>query len=389
MSKEEDNIEESSLELPEITAKEEESIIIPKELSSAPEDVKECYMKWVALDREVRGDSRRFFVFVDQASGESRQVDLMGLPGRTQQLARSRNISESDLKVLDVLVDEFHHKKILKSKLGFKWKAYTRPRTGKSIMEWCGADIIDYYSKYMNESEIISLLEKKGYVVNESMLLKFFTDNKITIDRKRLEWIKTVKDHYLATDAGRMETLAILHGKFMNIFSDLSGKDLNSSIRAEMKSISAEIRGILEQARRELKGEEVKLTIDGKIDVSASIRAASMIHELSKKIPLHIIPVYMVAAKMGMNPNHILTSLVTSFYKDFNGFSRLTVDKQPMLTNDIIRNYNWDEIRMYHENLQDVESVDYEELPVLRQEQAKSKREILLGLLKDKTGDSK
>jgi len=244
----------------------------------------------------------------------------------------------------------------------------------------------------MTHEEIKEYLEKEGYNITTHHLYKFFIKHKDTIDKKRFEFLKTAKDHYLATDAGRMETLAILHAKFMKIFNDLYATPNPSiSTRQELKSISGEIRGIIEQARKEIKGEELKLTIDGRIDINASLAASETIQDISKHIPIQMIPIYLVAAKQGISPHNLLTSLTTSFYKDYNGYGKLKKGTPP-LTNDLIRNYNWDEIRIYQEKKKSDDTKedqsDYEEMPAEQVKVISNKRELLLKILNDRSDEN-
>jgi len=107
--------------------------------------------------------------------------------------------------------------------------------------------------------------------------------------------------------------------------------------------------------------------------------------------------VYLVAAKARLDPHMLLTSLVTGFYKDYNGFGPMTGEGRPPITNDIIRNYNWDEIKRYHKDKQDKKEregerdvyVEYEEMPFAKQAQVKTKRERLMEMLNENKNDGK
>lgn len=362
-------------------------ILLPKELDEAPEEIKAFYIKWLEVGERSQHHPKRYFQFVNRGTGAVEQIDLLGLPGRIQMLAKEKNIDPTELPLLDSLVKEFIAMKTEKTVLRWKWGNWLKPRMGKDVFDWRKADILDMYARYMTHDEIKAFLEKEGYNISSHHLYKFFIKHKDTIDKKRFEFLKTAKDHYLATDAGRMETLAILHAKFMRIFNDLYAvPNPSMSTRQELKSISGEIRGIIEQARKEIKGEELRLTIDGKIDINASLAASETIQDISKRIPIQMIPIYLVAAKQGISPHNLLTSLTTSFYKDYNGFGKLKGGTPP-LTNDIIRNYNWDEIRIFHQedrSTEQFESIDvYEAVPEAQVEAIMDKRELLLKMLNE------
>jgi len=361
-------------------------VILPREFDDAPEDIKQLYINWLQLGKETREHPRRYFQFVNSKTKEVESVDTLLFNGMAVKRAKEKNISPTDLTSLEDLCKEMEERKHQKSRLKFAWLKWIRPRLGKDIFDWRKADIIDEFAKYKTFEEVEEILKNWGYQTDSVLIYKFFLKNKDTIDRKRMEFIRSAKDHYLATDAGRVETLSILYSKFMAIFNDLySKKDRDTTqIRTELKGISQEIRAIIEQVRKEIKGDEVKLTIDGKIDVNATLMAASTITDISKKVPIHLIPVYLTAAKQHINPHIILTALTSSFYSQFNGFSKLSTNLVPT-TMDLIRNYDWNEIEQYQRSKPDssIQDVSYEELPLKDTQKVQSNRDKLLEIIKN------
>ena len=361
-------------------------VILPREFDDAPEDIKQLYINWLQLGKETREHPRRYFQFVNSKTKEVESVDTLLFNGVAVKRAKEKNISPTDLTSLEDLCKEMEERKHQKSRLKFAWLKWIRPRLGKDIFDWRKADIIDEFAKYKTFEEVEEILKNWGYQTDSVLIYKFFLKNKDTIDRKRMEFIRSAKDHYLATDAGRVETLSILYSKFMAIFNDLySKKDRDTTqIRTELKGISQEIRAIIEQVRKEIKGDEVKLTIDGKIDVNATLMAASTITDISKKVPIHLIPVYLTAAKQHINPHIILTALTSSFYSQFNGFSKLSTNLVPT-TMDLIRNYDWNEIEQYQRSKPDssIQDVSYEELPLKDTQKVQSNRDKLLEIIKN------
>jgi hypothetical protein len=371
----------------------EGTVVLPQELEEAPKDIQEAYVRWVEFGISSKNNPRRYFTFINQETKELEQIDAMSPNGVAVKRSKQKNISLQDLKMLRDLCDEMEDLKVQKSRLKRKWLKWVRPRMGRDVFDWRKAQIIDMFAKYAHFDEVKKNLEEMGYVVQIDHVYKFFLNNKDVIDKKRTEFIRSARDHYLATDAGRMETLAMLHSRFMELFN--TAYNSISPNKAELRALSQEIRAIIEQARKEIKGEEVKLTIDGKIDINASIQAAATIQDISKRIPINIIPIYLVAVKQGINPNQILASLVSSFYKDFNGFNRLNTKGQVPTTMDIIRNYDWNEINRFHEQKKEevIETVEYEEMAFAEVQKVQTKREKLLELinsqLADKPGESK
>lgn len=354
---------------------------MPSELAEAPEDIRQAYLDWAAWSEKSSRDPRRYFQFVNTVSHELEQVDAYALSGSVLKRAKEKNISKEDLRRLVCICDEMHAMRMQKSLLRRKWMAFITERHGKDVFDWRRAEILDMYARFCTAEEIRRKLDKEGYSTTTEGLYKFFLNNKEAIDRKRSEFIRSAENHYLATDAGRMETLAMLHGKFMELFNDAFGQTKHST--AELTRLSQELRAIIDQARKEIKGEEIKLTLDGKIDVTASIQAAQTIQDISKKLPINIIPIYLVAVKQGINPNTILSQLVGSFYKDFNGFNRLNAAGPAPTTMDIIRNYDWNDIQRHHAAKAEQVVVDttFEELPFAETVKVQSKREKLMALI--------
>lgn len=382
--KEEDKFAEN----PVIERDESGLIQLPEVLKGAPDNIIELYMKWLGMTEVIANEKSRYFNFVSQKTGAVETVDAMNWENRAIQLAKAKGMSDEEVPRLKNLCRKMLDLKLQKGRLNSGWMAWVRPRMGRDVFDWKKAEIMEWYAKYSNHDEVKKNLEAAGYVVSINDVIKFFLNNRDTIDKKRIEFIRSSKDHYLATDAGRMETLAMLHAKFMQLFNDsyaTAKPDKNM-----LKALSQEIRAIVEQARKEIKGEEVKLTVDGHIDINASMQATLTIQDISKKMPIHIIPIYLVAAKMGIDPHSLLGSLTNSFYRKFNGFGVMDKNASVPNTIDIIRNYDWNEISQYHRDKPiggDATIVDYEDIPFAEANKVQSKREKLQEILKSQRDD--
>ena len=355
---------------------------IPEELKDAPEEIKSVYIKWLEMTDLMKNDKSRYFSFVNQVTKDIEHIDCCGFVGVPVKRALAKNIGDTDLVRMKEICQVMDDYKSQKARYKFKWLSYVRPLRGKSVYDWKKAEILDLFGHYCTHEEVKIKIGEWGYTTGIDTVYKFFLRNKDIIEKKRTEFIRSSKDHYLATDAGRMETLAMLHAKFVKLFTDIS--NLPDIKKDDLLAYSREIRAIVEQARKEIKGDQILLTIDGKIDINASIQASQTIQEISRKIPINMIPVYLVAAKMNLNPNMIMTSLVNSFYKDFNGFKKLNNHGQPPQTMDLIRNYDWNEISTYQktkplERTDDL--VEYEEIPFKQAELVKTKRQQLLEMI--------
>lgn len=367
-------------------------IKLPQELENAPENIKQEYAKYIELCNKIDNNTDRYFNFVNQENGEAEMVDLMGLSGRIQNLAKKRNISDEDFALLESKVDGFQQLKYDKGRLKIKWQSWARPIIGKDVFQWKKAELIDLYSKYYTHTEIKQFLNNDGYEININNLYNFYITNKETIDKKRMEYITTSTDFYIATETGRLETLSMLHNKLLDCFKRIAELSDSKDNRLELRQLTTSICNVLEHARKEIKGDELKLTIDGKIDITASVSANQTIRDITKKIPINLIVVYLVAAKAGQDPSMLLTSLINSFYREFNGFGVINETGKPPDTAELIKNYDWQQIKSYQKQIEDYPIkigtvVEYEEIPIIKKDVAKTKREKLLEILGRQSGN--
>ena len=192
-------------------------------------------------------------------------------------------------------------------------------------------------------SDIIKIMkEEEQYSFSQDELIRFYAKHKTEIENKRSAYIASSKEYKIANEAGRLQILN-------NILVDLNLKyNRYMTLGREDKalSFSREIRNILEQARKEIKGNDLKLTVDGKIDVVASLHGQTNIESDLRKLSINSIVIGVVAAKAGLNPAVIIHQLATSYYKDFNGFNKNILGNQDiMLPGDIIRGADWNELR--------------------------------------------
>ena len=212
---------EDNKENPVVSNQGENSLIeLPTELQHAPPEIQEYYRKWIEIDEKITHHPDRYFMFKSLITNDIETVDLRGLPGRVQAIAVSKGISEADLKLLDKQVVIFQGLKTTKQRYNMKWKGWLR-KQGDGVFDWKKAEIVEMFGRYMTNEEVREKLMEDGYEVTNLELVKFLTVNKAAINKKKLEFVNSAKDHFLATDAGRMESLAMLHGKFLKLFNDL------------------------------------------------------------------------------------------------------------------------------------------------------------------------
>lgn len=200
-------------------------------------------------------------------------------------------------------------------------------------------EVLDMLGKFYTFEEVHKVITKKwGYVMPLHNIAKWSKQFEPEIDKRKAEYILRHKDFRIATDTGRLEVLNQQLSHWQDKFDELGAENASNMVLK-----------ILEQARREVKGNELHLTIDGKIDINATIQAHNNIMEISQRLPINMLVVGLTAAKQGLNPLNIMTALATSYYSVHNGFNgRLTGDEEIQPPINLIKNYNWIDMEQKH-----------------------------------------
>lgn len=347
---------------------------LPDYMRGQPDDVQEAYIEYEATKLYWESYPDRYFHFTNKR-GEDVAVDtnpvqirmmVKRLGGTDEQAAAA--VEHRNKHALPIIRKLSACKGKIKGIFGTKYSV--------AIVE--NADeIVDLFAQFYTVEDIINVMKaKKGYQISATLLKVFYQDNRETIERRKLKFVNSKKDFFIATETGRLQVLNDLLLKWRLKFSE-----------EEKVSYSSEIRKILEQARKECKGEQLFLTVDGKIDINAMIHGQDNVAQALQKLPINMIVVGLVAAKAGLNPATIIGQLASSYYKDHNGYNRNFLDGQNIqLPGDIIRNMAWEELEKkassWSENISPIEDaivVSDDELPAVE-----DKRHKLLELLKKK-----
>lgn len=335
------------------------------------------FKMWVATSYKIDNHIHRIFVAAHPISGNIREFDCKGPVGVMTKAARLWGATKEDIAVIDAYTRELQVLKNAKGKLNALWsaKVYGKARGDKTLLSLRSAEVLDMFGKYYTVDEIKKVIQDKWmFNIGRKDILEFYNKHKDKIDQLKAEYVLAGKETRLATDAGRMEVLSkvawVMEEKF----------DKTKSIE-----VSKELRAVVEQIRKEVKGEEIRLTLDGKIDITATIQANQTIHEALQKLPINMIVIGLTAAKQGINPAYLIGSLANSYYAKFNGFNKLSDKVEIKLPGEYIKAYNWDEIKMKHENvIEEAEVIEvYEEsIPEIDKLIVIDKRQHMLDLLK-------
>jgi hypothetical protein len=322
----------------------------PPYIVDQQDHIKHVWLQWYSISQKIDNHPSRFFPITNPNSGVVKVLDLKNSIGLAMKHAKFYGATPEDLAEVETAAREIQALKCKKSFLNKEWtKAAFGKKGERTILDLRYNEIVDLYSKFYSTDEIYDIIVNRwGMHVRKELIQKFYVDNKDKIELKRADYVLKSKDLRLATDAGRLEVLSNLAFEMEKKFEKSRNVD-----------VSKEIRAIIEQIRREVKGDEIKLTIDGKIDINATIQANKSMNDALSKLPINMIVIGLTAAKQRINPTAIMASLANSYYARFNGFNRLADKSEIQLPGQYIKTMSWDDVkRQNHDNIVDIEPIE-------------------------------
>lgn len=211
-----------------------------------------------------------------------------------------------------------------------------RSHKPRNIVDYTGT-ILELLGKFYTIQDTAKVMAKEYRIkVPEEELKKFYVENRDIITRRRAEYVLQNKDFRIATETGRLEVL-----NNMLVEVELKNKQAGGSNVDYCNLIIK----ILEQARKEIKGNELKMTVDGKIDINASLHASDNVMSIMKTLSVNSIVIGLTAAKAGLNPAVLIGQLANSWYGKFNGFNGNIMDGEAVqLPSALIKQYDWGQL---------------------------------------------
>lgn len=316
-----------------------QDIPLIEELKEAPEDIQQAYIQWVMKDRERDNHPERFLILSD-THGEPVQLDCCGIyPMIIKRMKKLGVYTLAMDKEVRRRIDIIVRLKQDKGTFARKWNSWLNGGRRQNVLTFKKQEILEEFGKYKSIDQVYNII-KDGWAFSiiRQKLCDFYYENLPDIQERRVRFQAQEKDFYLSTSTGRIESLSYLFSELMKLFE--SSKHVK---------YSAEIRSIIEQVRKEVKGDEIRLTIDGKIDITASVQANRTIQEFNQRLPINLFIVSLVAAKKGIDPTSIMAQLGNSFYSAYNGFNKLADETEEMkLPSHFINSYDWNEIENMH-----------------------------------------
>lgn len=305
---------------------------MPEEVKAASQFVQNEYVKWRQFGLEIEKHELRFYT-VATKDGDPFVIDCTGvIPMLWKQMKKYTAADEADYKEVKRRWQLINALKLEKGKCAKKWNGVLFKG---DIIQGRKGQLIEEFGRYRTIDQVYNMVTVDwGLKISLPKLREFFEQNLADIRDRRARFVTESKEFYLTTETGRVESLSYLFDEIMKLFKE-----------TKQIKYSAEVRAIVEQVRKEIKGEEIRLTVDGKIDITASIQANRTIQELNRIIPINLFVVSLIAAKKGIEPTSIMAQLSHSFYSKWNGFAQSAEEGEKIvLPSEYVQGYDWAEI---------------------------------------------
>lgn len=344
-------------DLPAISQKDFVEIIeqAPEVIQTASSELKNAFVALETAERALSESSYRFFVF-EGKDGEEITADLKSYSAKGFILRHGGK--ESDVKKAQRHKEMYVIPLIEEIK---RCKEVFNDIYRKEMLSSVTPEIMSYIVKLFGEMNGVDdvqkiLKEEKKIKLTQKELQAIFAKKKAEIESKRAVFLASSNQYKVATEAGRLQIINTIIIDLQHRYQ----KYLAEEKEEKALIFEREIRNMLEQARKEVKGNELKLTVDGKIDIVATLHGQENVSRVFRTLPINSIIIGLVAAKSGLDPTVLVHQLATSYYKDFNGFNKTILGREKiMLPGDLIRAANWEELERQNQKFLD-EMTPYE-----------------------------
>jgi hypothetical protein len=344
-------------DLPAISQKDFVEIIeqAPEVIQTASSELKNAFVALETAERALSESSYRFFVF-EGKDGEEITADLKSYSAKGFILRHGGK--ESDVKKAQRHKEMYVIPLIEEIK---RCKEVFNDIYRKEMLSSVTPEIMSYIVKLFGEMNGVDdvqkiLKEEKKIKLTQKELQAIFAKKKAEIESKRAVFLASSNQYKVATEAGRLQIINTIIIDLQHRYQ----KYLAEEKEEKALIFEREIRNMLEQARKEVKGNELKLTVDGKIDIVATLHGQENVSRVFRTLPINSIIIGLVAAKSGLDPTVLVHQLATSYYKDFNGFNKTILGREKiMLPGDLIRAANWEELEKQNKKFLD-EMTPYE-----------------------------
>jgi hypothetical protein len=234
----------------------------------------------------------------------------------------------------------------------------------KNILKEAEVEILEMFGRWFTSTEVHKALVERGYDLKIKDVEIFRRNNVEKIREAQNTLAENYDDLPLGIKRSRLEKLNYI---LNSLYNDFDKKGIGQRQKIEL---SKEIRGIIEQARKEVEGDELKLTVNGRIDVESTITAVMKNSVIMQDLTIAQMVMSRVCYRIGIPYNKMVHRLANSFYKKYNGFSKNDrLDEKPVYPSSI--QYDIMDMRPQYEEWarkQEMENVTYADIVATEQE---------------------
>lgn len=183
----------------------------------------------------------------------------------------------------------------------------------RALFDEYSTRILELLGRGWTAQEVHAELLKNGVDIPYRTILDFHAKNREQVTALRNQFNEGIQDVSLSSKRSRLERLNYLYHEIGQDFEKCSTPLLRSSL-------SKELRGIIEQAKKEVEGEQLKLTVEGNIDVNATLTAAIESNRLLYGLTVNQMVISRVAARLHLPSQYLIDRLAHSYYAKYNGY---------------------------------------------------------------------
>jgi hypothetical protein len=352
----------------------------PDFVQIASAHMQNSYIDYELKRRALDESSDRFLTYIGK-NNETHVIDLKYV--NVKGIMKSRGARDEDIadaqeirkEIILPLIAEYNHAKQR------YYNTFDLYNDRSKALAKLTPQLIDLFGSMCSAKDVKKIIKsREGYDLNDDELTKFYNENKNVIESRQAKYLLKSDKYKVATESGRLEIIN-------DMLTDLYLKYeyyINNDQETKALNMSREVRNLLEQARKEVKGNELKLTVDGKIDINATIHGGENVTRIMREIPINSIIIGLVAAKSGIRPEILIHQLATSWYKDFNGFNKNILGQEKIqLPGDMIKAYDWGELQVANSTfLHEMNPIEITDAQVIEEKVGQEKKKELLQRLK-------
>jgi hypothetical protein len=183
----------------------------------------------------------------------------------------------------------------------------------RALFDEYSTRILELLGRGWTAQEVHAELLKKSVDIPYRTILDFHAKNREQVTALRNQFNEGIQDVSLSSKRSRLERLNYLYHEIGQDFEKCSTPLLRSNL-------SKELRGIIEQAKKEVEGEQLKLTVEGNIDVNATLTAAIESNRLLYGLTVNQMVISRVAARLHLPSQYLIDRLAHSYYAKYNGY---------------------------------------------------------------------